>query len=721
MTDADPPASPPAAEVGQAGPAYPGGPEVVTLPDGSTALWIPHPPPRPVQDVATPVAVIAAEDLTDLASVVVTAPRLPPSPTDRAFSVVTVSSEAIAAAPRVDEALTLTPGVQLFRRTSSAAANPTTQGITVRAIAGSGAGRALVTLDGVPQSDPFGGWILWSGLPPADIDGALVVRGAGAGPYGAGALTGTIQLAERTRVSPHGDYHLWGGARGEVGAEAALALGDLLVVGAAQRTDGWVPVRDGAGAADRPLAFEASSLALRYAPDWSGGDLALRVAGYREERQSGLAGAASRSTGVSASATLTGASPGIGNDWRLQAWTRRSDFENSSVAVGAARAFTTPANRQYGTPALGLGANAALRHSAGGGGWEVGADVRYAEGETRETFRYLAGAFTRGRVAGGSQYVAGVYGEVWREADDWLLTGGLRLDRWASFAGQRTERDLATNAVTLALTPVDRDGWQPTARVGLRRDLGSGFLRGAGYVGFRPPTLNELHRPFRVGNDITEANAGLEPETLYGFEIGAGGGDQGRVRWTATLFANRLEGAITNVTIGVGPGVFPIAGFVPAGGELRQRQNAGDINAWGVEAGIGGPWGDRRSWKVAVAWTDSEVDGGAAAPQLTGLRPAQTPQLSASAESVWRPIAGLSIRSTLRYEGERFDDDLNQRRLAAAFTSDLRVDWQAKGGVTLYAAAENLSDAEVETGQTADGIESFDMPRTIRVGLIWRP
>ena len=48
-------------------------------------------------------------------------------------------AEAIATAPRVDEALTLVPGVQLFRRTSSAAANPTTQGVSLRSIAPSGA------------------------------------------------------------------------------------------------------------------------------------------------------------------------------------------------------------------------------------------------------------------------------------------------------------------------------------------------------------------------------------------------------------------------------------------------------------------------------------------------------------------------------------------------------------------------------------------------------
>jgi hypothetical protein len=98
---------------------------------------------------------------------------------------------------RLDEALATVPAVSLFRRTSSLGANPTTQGISLRAIAPSGAGRTLVTLDGVPLNDPFGGWVLWSQVAPESLESLDIVRGAGAGPYGAGALTGVIALRER--------------------------------------------------------------------------------------------------------------------------------------------------------------------------------------------------------------------------------------------------------------------------------------------------------------------------------------------------------------------------------------------------------------------------------------------------------------------------------------------------------------------------------------------
>src|SRR6185503_16029007 len=129
--------------------------------------------------------------------VVVYPPRLAPLGGEAAFSAVQVGPEILKATPRLDEALKQVPGVSLFRRTSSVAANPTTQGLSLRAIAPSGAGRALVTLDGAPQNDPFGGWVIWSALPPEGLDGVSIVRGAGAGAYGAGALTGVVALRER--------------------------------------------------------------------------------------------------------------------------------------------------------------------------------------------------------------------------------------------------------------------------------------------------------------------------------------------------------------------------------------------------------------------------------------------------------------------------------------------------------------------------------------------
>src|SRR5258706_13482977 len=118
-------------------------------------------------------------------TVVVTA--RPPDPVGNdAFSVVALGTADIRNATELDTALEQVPGLSLFRRDSSLSANPTTQGVSLRSIAPSGPSRAIVTLDGVPQNDPFGGWVIWSSLPVEDVASAEIVRGPGAGPYCAG-------------------------------------------------------------------------------------------------------------------------------------------------------------------------------------------------------------------------------------------------------------------------------------------------------------------------------------------------------------------------------------------------------------------------------------------------------------------------------------------------------------------------------------------------------
>ena len=62
----------------------------------------------------------------------------------------------------LDDRLRQVPGFSLFRRSSSLVANPTTQGVSLRAIGSSGASRTLVLWDGIPINDPFGGWVYWT-------------------------------------------------------------------------------------------------------------------------------------------------------------------------------------------------------------------------------------------------------------------------------------------------------------------------------------------------------------------------------------------------------------------------------------------------------------------------------------------------------------------------------------------------------------------------------
>src|SRR5687768_15893033 len=128
-------------------------------------------------------------------SVVVTASRgTERLPTAASSTVLTAAELSNMAAGALDDALRSTPGFTLFRRSSSRVANPTTQGVTLRGVSGSGASRTLVLADGVPLNDPFGSWVYWNRVPQAAVDRVEVVRGAAGDLYGADALGGVVQV-----------------------------------------------------------------------------------------------------------------------------------------------------------------------------------------------------------------------------------------------------------------------------------------------------------------------------------------------------------------------------------------------------------------------------------------------------------------------------------------------------------------------------------------------
>jgi hypothetical protein len=486
-----------------------------------------------------------------------------------------------------------------------------------------------------------------------------------------------------------------------------------MLAASAQQDDGWIPVRVGRGAADAPLWSDSALGVARL--EWRDGErvFSARLSGHAESRGAGLVGAQSNSDGASLSVTL--AAPAGEVAWRVQAWAMMSDLYNTSVATAPDRSATTPANEQYATPAFGWGGNAALRWTGDEYGLEVGADLRTADGETHERFSFSGGQFTRSRIAGGRTLTAGAYVEGWREVGDWLFTGGARADVYRAWDGARVERLIATGAPLLAFAPEDAETVAPTARFGVRRAFGDVHLRAAAYAGFRPPTLNELHRPFRVGNDVTEANAALEPERIAGVDFGIGG-DHGDWSWEAGVFVTRLEDAIVNVTLGAGPGTFPPGVFVPAGGAYRQRQNAGAIDAAGVEAEAHGDLGERVAWRAALNYTDAEFGSG----PLAALRPAQSPEWSVSTGLNWRATEATTLRVALVYESARFEDDQSTRELGAATVLDLRAEQRLLQGVSAYAALDNALDADIETAETADGIESLGPPRAFRVGVVLR-
>src|SRR5688572_16864340 len=181
-------------------------------------------------------------------SIVVTADRGTSRLPSAASATVLTSAELNnAASGALDDVLRQTPGFTLFRRSTSRTANPTTQGVTLRGVSGSGASRTLVLADGVPLNDPFGSWVYWNRVPLAAIDRVEVVRGGAGDLYGADALGGVIQVLTfsprrpRLRAMVDGGSHSTG--RGSL--FGGTTLGQWTATGAGEwvGTDG-VPTID---------------------------------------------------------------------------------------------------------------------------------------------------------------------------------------------------------------------------------------------------------------------------------------------------------------------------------------------------------------------------------------------------------------------------------------------------------------------------------------------
>ncbi|RYY47917.1 MAG: TonB-dependent receptor [Sphingomonadales bacterium] len=655
-----------------------------------------------------PLPAFAQEAPRDPDAIVVTGQGLAPPPGDAAYAVVTIPAERLSgtASGRIEDALRDVAGVAQFRRSDSRSAHPTSQGVTLRGLGGNASSRALLLLDGVPQADPFGGWVAFPAYLPLRLSSARVTRGGGSGYAGPGALAGTIEL---TSGSPTdlGTLQLATtyGSRESFDASgvAAVALGQGFVTLAGQyaRGDGFVPVvAENRGPADRAAPYEQASLALRGVVDMGGTELQANLSGFADRRDRGVAFTRVKSEGADASIRLVHRGRW---GWSALAYLQTRGFASGFASVNDSRDTAAATLDQYNVPATGIGGRFEIEPPLGGGvTLRLGGDVRRVSGRTQELYTYVAAAPTRRRVAGGTSATLGGFVDASYEAGPLTVSAGGRLDHWRIAGGFLRETPLAGGTALTDARFADRNGWEATGRAGIAYALGPVTLRTAAYRGWRLPTLNELYRPFRAGADATAANAALDPERLTGAEIGLDWRPLAKLTVRATGYWNRLAGGIANATIANGPGTFPGVGFVSAAGVYRQRRNLPELEARGLEVDARYATG-KFSAAASYAYVDSRI---------AALRPAQTARHQASAT-----LAYAGVSATARYLGPQYEDDQNLRRLSGALTFDAVAAVPLTPSLAIEARAENLADARVEAGISGPGVIERASPRTLWLGL----
>ncbi|MEZ0276768.1 MAG: TonB-dependent receptor, partial [Roseimicrobium sp.] len=414
--------------------------------------------------------------------------------------------------------------------------------------------------------------------------------------------------------------------------------------------------------------------------------------------------------------------------WETMLFYQGRRFESTFSSVNEDRTAETPALDQYEVPAHSLGFSFTTTFAGGiplPGADKVesklvtGVDARWIEGETREHFRFVDGAFLNDRRAGGTQWLVGAFAEqMWKMSPDLLIVMGGRADYWSLQGGSRVERSIATGTTLLDDEFPDRDGVVANGRLGAVYSLTQELkIKTSAYTGFRVPTLNELYRPFRVRNDITGANDALEPERLVGLDLGMQWDPDSTLHFGVTAFWNRLSDAVANVTVQQGPGVAPDGTVIPDGGVFRQRQNLEAVSTVGVE--LEAQWKPAKWMGLSAGYLFTHTEVSTDSGDLDGNELAQAPAHVFTGALTWHPHERWQVLLQARYGSEQFEDDLNDLVLGSYIVWDAAITCRLRQDLSVSLVAENLFDRTVETGRSGDGLVTVGAPRWIGVKMKW--
>lgn len=629
--------------------------------------------------------------------VVVTATRTPLALDATASSVRAMTTQQMQEAPgyTTDDRLRQVAGFQLFRRSSSWVANPTTEGTTLRGLGSTAASRTLVLSDQVPLNDAYGGWIHWSEIPALAIRDVELMRGGASDLYGSSAIGGVIDVVPITPGQQPLQYGL-----NVAGASETTSIVDGLLAAASHgwsglaasslfRTDGYIltaPALRGPVDIASNVHSQSGRLELRRTFDGDD-DLFVRGNMLNEARSNGtpLQTNGARIWRYAA-----------GGDWASSAAGRilarlygtDQSFRQSFSAINATRT-SERLTAIHIDPSQQLGASVQWARSFGKVTTIAGADVLDNRGDDLEELSQVSlSARQRGE---------GVYGEVLWQPSSWSLAFSSRFDHFSSFDARQS------GGTPPPLPEIDENVFDP--RLGVVKKFGDGLsVTGSAFRAFRGPTMNELYRQGQVGQQTTLANPSLRSERATGYEFGAleEMGHLGSVR--GSYFWTQVNRPVAAVTLSSTPTT-----------TLLQRENLGQLTSKGLTA----------EWEVKPA-SFMSVTGGyqlafstvtqfQAQPSLVGNWTPQVPRNLATLQLRFSKARWGVASVDLRTSGHQFDDQANQYRLAAYAQVDLYGEHVFGERWRVYCSVQNLLNQPVEAGRTP--LLTLGSPRIITLGL----
>ena len=670
-----------------------------TVPAGTEHVQVvaPHFEPTSVDlEGPSPVHVLLEHPLE---SVTVSAYRSPIASGDSPTSTRILSAQHLrqAAGISLDDKLRQIPGFELFRRTSSLVANPTTEGVSLRGLGSTAASRSLVVFDEIPILDPFGGWVHWEELPAPAIQSVELVRGGASDLYGSSAIGGVISIVP---VRPdHNRFELSTSYGSEETTDNSL-LGSLklgkwsgLVSSQLIGTDGYILTAPNVrGPIDQPYNVHAQNGLTEFDHGLShSGRIFLRGSVLNEDRHNG--------TPIQINSTRLWRYAG-GADWSnlvLRLFGANEHYSQTFSTINATRTAET-LTRIGKDPADELGA-AGHWHQAVGthllflAGADVH-DVRAADFQTNfpSSKGYLN---TTAR-----QRQSGVYGEVMFTPVAWTFSLSGRVDHFSNFDASQYK----TAIPPATLPQINQTVFDP--RLGVTRRLTSNLaLNASAFRAFRAPTENELYRTGQVGSQTTEPNSDLHSERATGWEAGVHTdltsiGSTVRVSY----FWTQINRPITALTLSTTPT-----------SSLLKRENLGQIESRGVSLDYAIQPVSWAGLEGGYQYADATVTKNAQMPSLVGNWIPQVARNMATAQLHFqqRRLGLLSLQG--RVSGRQYDDDANQYLLHSYFRFGAYASHQFGHHLTAFAAGDNLFDRSIQAGKTPT--LTLASPRVARFGL----
>ena len=623
-----------------------------------------------------------------------------------------------AAALTVDDLLKRVSSFSLFRRSSSLVAHPTSQGVSLRGIGASGVSRSLVMLDGMPHNDHFGNWVYWSKIPQSQIETIEVAEGGLSNLYGSSAMAGVINVATKKPTPRTISVSAQGGMRETANLDFfgshQLEKFGFSAGGSLFNTGGYKMVRkEERGPVDTNFSsqHQTGNWRLEYSPSpnmtwFHNGRF------FNEDRDNG--------TPLRENSTLeTHLGGGLraytsdGSDWQINLFSHLQTFKSSFSSVAADRTSEALVLLQE-VPSKDFGVNAQWqRHFSGRHLISIGGDTRWITADNEEEV-FITGGPRKGfnirdRLIQSTQtYAAAFFQDLITLHPRLTLLLGARLDYWRNHNASRIETLNITDPVTTTTLFPDTSETTVTPRAGLSfRASDKVTLRGSFHQGFRAPTLNELYRPFRVGNVQTNANENLRPERLTGAEVGFSYSITKNFLWRAAGFWNRLKDPISNVTLSVTEDLI-----------TRQRQNLGRSRARGIDTGFDYQASPRWTIRAHYLFGNSTIEEFPANPGIEGNRIPQVPKHRASLGIDYFNPALVNVSLMGRYESHRFDDDLNQLKLGSFFVADLTAYRPVGNSTELFLSVENLFNRRYAVQATP--VELQGTPTIVTGGVRFR-